>query len=965
MTKALRPPRWFAVPLAWLVLSCGGDSEPSDTTRNLSIQGGDNQSATVGAAVATPPSVKVGNSSGTGVANVQVTFAVASGGGTVTGGAQTTNAQGVATVGGWTLGQTSGPNSLTVTVQGSSSTLTVNATGTAAAPAALAKTAGDNQNAAVKAAVATRPAVRVNDQFGNVVPNATVVFTVTAGGGAVTGGTQTTDAQGVATVGGWTLGPTNGVNRLSAAVQGAAAIQPQVFTANGNEIVIQPAADTVFQAGTINLTRLVIAAGRTVTVAGNVIINADSTVEIAGTLQGNCVAITINGGQAVTVSGVINNVCTAPSAAPPDLKIVAKGGYTFTGPGEIRTSGNGEITNDPTLTDADFPASAAALRRASGSALTHVPCHVQKVYRTEPEHADHGADGGPVGGDGKNGKTWVLQCRGADLEMGVGSGVFGQDGGNGGSADHTGDPGDAKGGKGGEGGLIKVRSTGRVIFAPGVVVGSGNGGNGGGATAKGSAGKSGQKAASAKAVGGAGGLPGLIEVKGAQGILGAGNTTLDLGVGGGGGGATAEGADGEVGKSTSAREQDGGDANAEGGDGAGSPSTQLVVAGSVAGGAPALQGGHGGNGGNATADGGNGAAGTEAHPDGGFGGDMKAVGGEGGDALARRPAPPAGDGQLAGDGGDGGKATFKNGNGADGWDNCIDLVRLAGEGGRGGPASGEDGEGGSGRVEGEDGGVTYSANSNGAQGGDHFVAPGEGGAAGGETVNEHGAAVGRDTSFKPGQPGKLCPQQGLIEASQTEHQKTHILAESACVDPFSNVAIVSQVNELVSLQISQTAGPPFLNFSLGSGTLMSHGSTTLMSAFNCGQPQSFMAQLRVRASATLAAPPQGAPGTPVRAAAAAPVVQDLFINYVVTVRARYVRLATALGTLPANTLVPLTAITGGTRFPAHTPNCAVEHLHAAAPAGIMIQGLGGGPFPDPNPTGCGYGEVLLQTLPAP
>ena len=35
----------------------------------------------------------------------------------------------------------------------------------------------------------------------------TVTFTVTAGGGTVTGGTTTTDAQGIATVGGWTLGP--------------------------------------------------------------------------------------------------------------------------------------------------------------------------------------------------------------------------------------------------------------------------------------------------------------------------------------------------------------------------------------------------------------------------------------------------------------------------------------------------------------------------------------------------------------------------------------------------------------------------------------------------------------------------------------------------------------------------------------------------------------------------------------
>src|SRR3989442_14103219 len=50
--------------------------------------------------------------SGSGVA---VTFAVAAGNGTITGGSQTTNASGVATVGSWTLSPTAGQNTLTAT----------------------------------------------------------------------------------------------------------------------------------------------------------------------------------------------------------------------------------------------------------------------------------------------------------------------------------------------------------------------------------------------------------------------------------------------------------------------------------------------------------------------------------------------------------------------------------------------------------------------------------------------------------------------------------------------------------------------------------------------------------------------------------------------------------------------------------------------------------------------------------
>lgn len=79
---------------------------------------GDAQSAAAGANTAVAPSVKVADSFGNPVANVLVTFAVASGGGSVTGGLQNTNASGIATVGAWKLGPTIGANTLTATVAG-------------------------------------------------------------------------------------------------------------------------------------------------------------------------------------------------------------------------------------------------------------------------------------------------------------------------------------------------------------------------------------------------------------------------------------------------------------------------------------------------------------------------------------------------------------------------------------------------------------------------------------------------------------------------------------------------------------------------------------------------------------------------------------------------------------------------------------------------------------------------------
>ncbi|OYV66592.1 MAG: hypothetical protein B7Z72_11070, partial [Gemmatimonadetes bacterium 21-71-4] len=97
---------------------------------NLAKVAGDAQSATVGTAVAIAPQVKVTDAFSTPVAGVSVTFAVASGGGSVTGATATTNASGLASAGSWTLGATAGANTLTATVTGLAP-VTFTATGTA------------------------------------------------------------------------------------------------------------------------------------------------------------------------------------------------------------------------------------------------------------------------------------------------------------------------------------------------------------------------------------------------------------------------------------------------------------------------------------------------------------------------------------------------------------------------------------------------------------------------------------------------------------------------------------------------------------------------------------------------------------------------------------------------------------------------------------------------------------------
>jgi adhesin/invasin len=198
---------------------------------NIAINAGNNQSATVGTAVSVAPSVRVTDSFGNPVSGTAVSFSVTGGGGSITGASQTTNPQGIATVGGWTLGTVAGSNTLSATSVGlSGSPVTFTAAGTAGAATTLALQAGNNQTVPIGTSVAIAPSVKVTDSFGNGVAARSVTFAVTGGGGSITGGSQTTDAQGMATVGSWTLGTSLGSNTLQATSAGLTG-SPVTFSA--------------------------------------------------------------------------------------------------------------------------------------------------------------------------------------------------------------------------------------------------------------------------------------------------------------------------------------------------------------------------------------------------------------------------------------------------------------------------------------------------------------------------------------------------------------------------------------------------------------------------------------------------------------------------------------------------------------------------------------------------------------
>ena len=201
----------------------------------MSINGGSGLSVVAGTAVNPAPSVRIVDASGNPVSGLTVTFAVATGGGSITGNTDVTGPDGVAEVGSWTLGSTPGANTLTATCAGIASPqqLTFTATGTSGPAVMIALNAGNNQSALAGSTVPIAPSVRVTDAGGNAVSGISVTFAVASGGGSIVGvATVTTNSSGVASIAGWKLGPTVGTNTLTA-TSGTLLGSPVQFTATG------------------------------------------------------------------------------------------------------------------------------------------------------------------------------------------------------------------------------------------------------------------------------------------------------------------------------------------------------------------------------------------------------------------------------------------------------------------------------------------------------------------------------------------------------------------------------------------------------------------------------------------------------------------------------------------------------------------------------------------------------------
>ncbi len=205
--------------------------------------GGNGQSGVVGATLAQALSVKVAASDGVGVAGVPVSFSVASGGGSVSSGSATSDANGNASTS-WKLGTTVGAQSVTASAGGlSGSPITFGATATAAVATKLVVSGSPGNG--VAGAVLSSVVVTAQDANGNTATTFTGSVSVGLSGGtagAALGGTSTVNAvAGVATFSGLTVNKVGTGYSLSAASSGLTGASTGSF-----DIIAGPAAVLVF-----------------------------------------------------------------------------------------------------------------------------------------------------------------------------------------------------------------------------------------------------------------------------------------------------------------------------------------------------------------------------------------------------------------------------------------------------------------------------------------------------------------------------------------------------------------------------------------------------------------------------------------------------------------------------------------------------------------------------------------------
>lgn len=189
----------------------------------LTVVQGNLQSVQAGMALPMPLVLRVTDKSGTGLANLPVTFTIGGGGGSVTPATALSDARGEVTAK-WTVGPSSAAQTLIATTNGPSP---LKLEAVAILPSGIIVAQGNNQTAIVKAALLNAIIVRVIGTGNVPLVGIPVSFQVVGGGGAMSPSTVLTNAFGEASTK-WTLGAQAGTNTASVT---ASTLPPVTLTA--------------------------------------------------------------------------------------------------------------------------------------------------------------------------------------------------------------------------------------------------------------------------------------------------------------------------------------------------------------------------------------------------------------------------------------------------------------------------------------------------------------------------------------------------------------------------------------------------------------------------------------------------------------------------------------------------------------------------------------------------------------
>gem|GEM_PF-665441 len=223
----------FAASSLGSVVSAALQPSGAGAAASLAVNAGNSQAATAGRTVLTALSVLVKDTGGNPVAGTSVTFAVATGGGSLaTLSEVTSDSSGVATASAWTVGTTAGANTVSATSGSlSGSPVTFTATGVAGAGFGLSLSRSSIGTAS-GSVFTTQPQVSIRDTFSNVVStdSSTVVSAAVSVGGALVGTATATAVNGVATFTNLGIAGTSGTSYVVTYSSGSLTVATQSVT---------------------------------------------------------------------------------------------------------------------------------------------------------------------------------------------------------------------------------------------------------------------------------------------------------------------------------------------------------------------------------------------------------------------------------------------------------------------------------------------------------------------------------------------------------------------------------------------------------------------------------------------------------------------------------------------------------------------------------------------------------------